>query len=210
MRAVGLVIASVVFAAGLLSVGINARRLADTKPIKQVSTGLVGTQPGGVSPASTSLRPKPGDRLIGFSAGCFWGSEEAFRRMPGIVATAVGYTGGFTTFPSYETSHKTGHLETVLVEFDPQRTPFASLLHTFWGLRRANDLDIPGSTAHAAIWTYDSSELSEAIASRQAIESKTHKKLRLRIEPAKPFYLAEPYHQQYDEKTGTEACPIGN
>lgn len=173
----------------------------------------VGVRPGGVHPGVTLARfaPAPGDSLVGFSAGCFWGTEEAFRKMPGVVATAVGYTGGTSVSPSYEVAHATGHVETVLVEFDPKRTPFASLLKTFWSLPRTNDAELPGvpkSPYRAAIWTYDAEELREARASLSAQEGMRKAKLRLRIQPAEAFYLAEDYHQQYDEKAGTEACPL--
>jgi peptide-methionine (S)-S-oxide reductase len=131
--------------------------------------------------------------------------------MPGIVATAVGYMGGTSAFPDEALAYRTGHAETVLVEFDPRRTPYAKLLEEFWKLRTAAEPENPAaqkSPYRAEIWTYSDDELTQANASKLALERAEHHKLRAKIQAAKPFYLAEDFHQQYDEKSGTEACPI--
>src|SRR5512139_2009094 len=93
----------------------------------------VGTDPGGVG-MGTPLTPKPGNELAAFAGGCFWGTEDTFRHFPGVVATAVGYTGGHTANPTYEDvcSHTTGHAETVLVEFDPKAVTYEHLLDVFF------------------------------------------------------------------------------
>jgi peptide-methionine (S)-S-oxide reductase len=170
----------------------------------------VGVDPGNVGKCELPSAPglAPGDRLVGFSSGCFWGSEEAFRRIPGIVATAVGYTGGSSQFPTYEVAHRTGHLETVLVEFNPKRTPFTDLLKVYWTLPRStSDAPVPPTSSYkAAIWTYDQDEAKAAATSRDAVEKKLHHPTRVAIQPAQPFYMAEDYHQQYDEKAGKELC----
>jgi len=199
-----------------LSVGAGVFISSKTRTLRKELTGFtrtVGVHPGGVGLGKVlpTFTPIPGDSLVGFSSGCFWGSEEAFRRMPGIVATAVGYTGGSSRFPTYEQAHATGHLETVLVEFNPRRTPFNALLRAFWALPRStsNASVSPKSPYRAAIWTYDTDERKLANESRDALERKLHRKLPVEIRPAQPFYLAEEYHQQYDEKAGKELCDAG-
>jgi hypothetical protein len=99
----------------------------------QVPANVPGTSPGHAG-AGTPLLPAQGDELAAFAEGCFWGSEDTFRHVAGVVATAVGYSGGHTTKPSYEDvcSHTTGHAETVLVEYDPKKVTYAQLLRTFW------------------------------------------------------------------------------
>src|SRR5262245_21950808 len=89
----------------------------------------VGTDPGKAG-NGTPLTPRPGHELAAFAAGCFWGVEDAFRKVPGVTDTAVGYTGGHTKNPTYEKvcAHDTGHAETVLVEFDPARISYEKLL----------------------------------------------------------------------------------
>ena len=200
-------------AAGGIAGWAHSHAIVPNAPKAPGTPSAVGTHPGGVARGKiqTTFEPKPGDSLVAFSAGCFWGTEEAFRKIPGIVATAAGYMGGSTEFPTYEQAHASGHTETVLVEFNPSRTPFSSLLNTFWKLHRATSSDGPGhekSSHRAAIWTYDSDELKQAKASQRRLEIQEHRTFRTRIQPAQPFYLAEEYHQQYDEKWGTNLCPI--
>src|SRR5262249_54610412 len=93
----------------------------------------VGTSPGNAGDG-TPLVAAPGHALAAFAEGCFWGSENTFRHVDGVVATAVGYAGGRASHPTYEdvSSHATGHAETVLVEFDPSHVSYAELLHAFW------------------------------------------------------------------------------
>ena len=93
----------------------------------------VGTDPGHVG-RGTPLTPQAGHELAAFSAGCFWGVEDAFRHVPGVTATAVGYTDGHTADPTYERvcQHDTGYAETVLLEFDPKRVSYDRLLDIFF------------------------------------------------------------------------------
>lgn len=173
----------------------------------------VGTDPGGVreSRERLDLKPATGNLLVGFGSGCFWGAEEAFRRVPGVVATAVGYSGGSSAYPSYEVAHATGHVETVLVEFNPRRTSLSTLLAVFWTLPRSRTPEAAQSTKssyRATIWTYDSHESYIANKSKAALEKTLRFKLGAKILPARTFYLAEEYHQQYDEKAGKDLCNV--
>ena len=173
-----------------------------------------GTRPGGVTAgARTPLKPKVGDRLAAFSAGCFWGVEGWFRRQPGVVATAVGYAGGHTASPTYEEvcTHTTGHAETVLVEFDPRKVSYARLLDLLWAIHDPMQVggqgpDI-GDSYRSAVWTYGADEQAAAERSLRAQEAKEHGRFTTTVRPAPTFWLAEEYHQQYGEKTGHDACP---
>jgi peptide-methionine (S)-S-oxide reductase len=150
----------------------------------------IGTHPGGVTAGGGSLKPADGHRLAAFSRGCFWGMEQRFRRLPGVVATAVGYMGGIELFPTYESIHarRTGHVETVLVEFDPNRVTYRRLLDEFEASR-------PGSKSMA--WTFDAAQLRAA---RSRFPGKA--------KPVQTFWLAEERHQQYAERNGLELCPV--
>lgn len=150
----------------------------------------VGNRPGSVVAGGGPLKPGEGHRLAAFSRGCFWGMEQRFRRLPGVVATAVGYMGGTELDPTYESIHarRTGHAETVLVEFDPKRVTYRRLLQEFEASR-------PGSKSVA--WTFDGAQLRIA---RSRVKNKARS--------VQTFWLAEERHQQYAERNGLDLCPI--
>ena len=179
----------------------------------QIGNPSCGTKPGGVG-HGTPLVPTGKNELAIFAQGCFWGVEERFRKVPGVVATAVGYTGGHTANPSYEDvcSHTTGHAEAVLVEFDPSRVSYAELLAFFWkthdptsGDRQGPDV---GSNYRSAIFTFGPEQLAAALASRDAEQKRLADKITTQIAPAGPFWIAEAYHQQWDERHGSLSCPV--
>src|SRR5207249_4800569 len=123
-----------VFALGLAALGCRHAGAEQQRAAArgQASTTMkqhVGTNPGSVG-NGTALAPAKGHELAAFAAGCFWGVEDAFRKVRGVTATAVGYTGGHTKDPTYPKvcEHDTGHAETVLVEFDPKVVSFDKLL----------------------------------------------------------------------------------
>lgn len=173
----------------------------------------VGTTPGGAG-AGTALVPQPGHQLAAFAAGCFWGVEDNFRQVPGVVATAVGYTGGTTEKPSYEDvcSHTTGHAETVLVEFDPAQVGYAQLLVVFFKNHDPTTVNRQGPDVgdqyRSDIFTFDAAQASAARAAIATEEKELGAKIATRVDAIGPFWKAEEYHQQYDEKTGTHSCPI--
>jgi peptide-methionine (S)-S-oxide reductase len=173
----------------------------------------VGTNPGGAA-AGTPLVPRAGDELAAFAEGCFWGSEDTFRHVSGVVATAVGYSGGRTTNPSYEDvcTHTTGHAETVLVEFDPKKVTYTQLLRVFWD---SHDPTTPnqqgpdiGDQYRSAIFTFTPLQDAAARASMAAEQPQYKSKITTEITPMGRFWKAEGYHQQYDEHTGRHSCPI--
>jgi len=200
--------------AALITTGLASLILAITASQSQATTKTikVGTAPGGAIPGKrlARLTPEKGHQLAAFSEGCFWGTEKMFRQIPGVTATAVGFMGGHLPFPTYEQAHTTGHAETVLVEFDPKRVTYKDLLGKFWTLRHPAEPSEADKhhPFRSAIWTFDNEELTIASQSLQAQRVKEHARLVTKVQPAQPFYLAEAYHQQYSERTGTDACPI--
>jgi peptide-methionine (S)-S-oxide reductase len=151
-----------------------------------------------------------------FAAGCFWGVEAAFRQVPGVVSTTVGYSGGTLENPTYEDvcSHTTGHAETVLVEFDPKLVSYDQLLGVFWNCHDPTQLNRQGpdvgSQYRSAIFYHTPAQQAAAIASkdRLAQSGKHRRPIATEIVPAATFYRAEEYHQQYLEKRGEASCHL--
>ncbi|KAF3971670.1 hypothetical protein ACB098_04G143800 [Castanea mollissima] len=151
----------------------------------------------------------PGHEFAQFGAGCFWGVELAFQRVAGVVKTEVGYSQGHVPDPNYKLvcTGTTNHVEVVRVQFDPKVCPYTNLLSLFWSRhdpttpnRQGGDV---GSQYRSGIYYYNETQ------ARLAQESKEAKQLELKdktivteILPAKKFYRAEEYHQQYLEKGG--------
>jgi peptide-methionine (S)-S-oxide reductase len=170
----------------------------------------------------------PGTGYAQFGMGCFWGAERLFWTLPGVVSTAVGYSGGMSPHPTYEEvcSGRTGHTEIVRVVYDPTRISYDDLLRTFWeghdptqGMRQGNDV---GTQYRSAIFTYDQDQKDAAEKSRWAYQEELkksgHGTITTEIADAPEFFFAEDYHQQYLAKnpngycghggTGV-SCPIG-
>ena len=143
-----------------------------------------------------------------FAAGCFWGVEVAFRRIPGVTATRVGYTGGEIENPGYELvcRGQTGHAEAVEVSFDPARVGYDDLLEVFWAVHDPTQRDRQGpdvgSQYRSAIFTHGAEQAAAARASleRLAAANPNSGGIVTEIAPAGPFYMAEDYHQRYFEK----------
>ena len=149
-----------------------------------------------------------------FAAGCFWGVEATFRQIPGVLQTAVGYTGGHTTNPTYRQvcGHRTGHAEAVEVWFDPAQVSYAQLLETFWRshnptTRHRQGLDF-GSQYRSAIFYHGAAQEALAIESRDLEQTSRRRQIVTEITPASAFYRAEEYHQRYLEKHGNASCAV--
>lgn len=146
-----------------------------------------------------------------FGAGCFWGVEATFRRLEGVTATRVGYSGGSHENPSYEDvcGGRTGHAEVVETTFDPARISFDRLLEAFWEAHDPTTLNRQGpdvgSQYRSAIFTHGPTQEAAARASRDRLQASSRfgREIVTEITPAGPFYLAEDYHQQYLEKRGS-------
>jgi methionine-S-sulfoxide reductase len=149
-----------------------------------------------------------------FAAGCFWGVQYYFDQVPGVVQTTVGYTGGHTKNPTYDevASRKTGHAEAVLVEFDPDRVSYRTLLKQFFRLHDPTQLDRQGPDVgdeyRSEIFYFDPQQHYAATEVRNDIQKHLGKPVVTKIYPAGPFYKAEAYHQKFTEKTGLGMCHV--
>ena len=151
-----------------------------------------------------------------FGAGCFWGVEETFRQIPGVLATAVGYSGGKLANPTYEDvcSDETGHAEVVEVDYDPKVVPYDRLLDVFWASHNPTQLNRQGPDVgtqyRSAIFFHDAEQEKAARASKErlAASGKFARPIVTEISPAQPFWRAEDYHQRYFEKRGGGSCHV--
>jgi len=144
-----------------------------------------------------------------FGAGCFWGVEAAFRGLPGVIDTRVGYAGGTTRNPTYEDvcTGSTGHTEVVEVSYDPEQIPYEKLLDVFWS---AHDATAPHKAQYRSVIFYHTPEQQQSAeqAKQRLTESKaTSRPIVTDILPAPTFYPAEEYHQHFYEKRGVASCP---
>lgn len=154
--------------------------------------------------------------LAMFGAGCFWGVEEAFRKAPGVLSTAVGYSGGRTRNPSYADVCRgdTRHAEVVLVEFDPETTSYEALLELFWQVHDPTQINRQGPDVgdqyRSVIFVYSPDQQEAAERSREGLaRSGRHARpIATAIEPAGEFWRAEEYHQQYLRKRGIASCRV--
>jgi methionine-S-sulfoxide reductase len=159
--------------------------------------------PAGAEPAP---RPKATEtETATLAAGCFWGTEEFFRKVPGVLETRVGYTGGHLKNPTYKdtTTGTTGHAESVEVKFDPTKVSYAELLTLFFKMhdpttanRQGNDV---GTQYRSAIFFHGDKQRQTAETLMRQIEKSGawHAKLTTELAPAGVFYPAEEYHQRY-------------
>ena len=151
-----------------------------------------------------------------FGAGCFWGVEAAFRRVKGVTATAVGYSGGHLNNPTYRDvcSDTTGHAEVVQVEYDPAVAAYEDLLGVFWENHDPTTLNRQGPDVgtqyRSVVFFHTPEQEAAARASKEQLETSGRFKRPIvtRIEPAGDFWRAEEYHQQYLEKRGLATCHI--
>ena len=156
------------------------------------------------------------NQLAIFAQGCFWGVEERLRKVPGVIATAVGYAGGQAANPSYEEVSRgsTGHAEAVLVEFDPAKVSYPQLLHFFWETHDPTSGNAQGpdrgTQYRSAIFTFGAEQQKEAAASREEAQKGLRDPITTQIAPAGPFWIAEAYHQQWDERHGSLSCPLSH
>jgi peptide-methionine (S)-S-oxide reductase len=142
------------------------------------------------------------------AAGCFWGVEELFRKLPGILKTEVGYCGGSAETAIYNKvkTGSTGHAEAIQIEFDADVTNFESILRSFFRLhdpttlnQQGNDM---GTQYRSTIFYFDDMQKETALKVKADIEAsgRWKKPIVTTIVQATPFYSAEEYHQAYLQK----------
>jgi peptide methionine sulfoxide reductase msrA/msrB len=183
--------------------------------------GPPAERPGAGSPAarppSKSPRPAPGmensafearAETATFAAGCFWGVEDKFRGVQGVLRTRVGYAGGGIPSPTYEMvcTDKTGHAESVEVIFDPTVVSYERLLEFFFLFHDPTQVNRQGPDVgtqyRSVIFYHDEKQKAAALRMIESLNrsGRYDKPLATQVVPAETFYEAEPYHQQYKEK----------
>ncbi len=149
-----------------------------------------------------------------FGAGCFWGVEDTFRQIPGVIDAISGYTGGTVPNPTYEAvcNGNTGHAEAVEVTYDPSKVSYDDLLKIFWESHNPTTRNQQGPNfgpEYRSVIFYHSPEqkqLAEQSLITVDASGKWKSHVVTEIVPAREFYKAEEYHQQYLKKNGLSSC----
>lgn len=151
-----------------------------------------------------------------FAAGCFWGVEETFRNIPGVISTKVGYTGGTSKNPSYKEvcTGRTGHAEAIDIDFDPDKVSYLQLLSVFFQNHNPTTLNRQGPDVgtqyRSAIFYHGPEQETEAKDAIAELEKERvfPKPIVTQVVPAAEFFPAEEYHQKYLEKQGLRSCHL--
>ena len=174
-------------------------------PAHSIPEYMDGNAKDGVVKKPSTSTSSPGQETAIFAGGCFWGMEEILRKTPGVIETAVGYTGGATENPQYREvcSGETGHAEAVRIVFDPSKVSYEELLGFFFRMhdpttlnRQHNDV---GSQYRSAIFytSANQKEVARRVKERIDKSGKWKRPIVTEITPATEFYVAEDYHQKY-------------
>ncbi len=148
-----------------------------------------------------------------FGGGCFWGVEDGFSKLPGVVNVVSGYMGGKTNFPSYEdvTTGRTGHAEVVKVEFDASKTNFETLARFFFEIHDPTQKDRQGvdvGTQYRSVVYYADAKQKDITQKLINILKNKGYAVVTELSPAPAFFAAEDYHQNFTERTGRGACHL--
>jgi peptide-methionine (S)-S-oxide reductase len=158
--------------------------------------------------SGASLAPMAATETATFGAGCFWGVEWVFRRVPGVVDAVSGYSGGFAVDPSYRDvcTGTTGHAEVVQVTFDPDVVTYEQLLEVFWAMHDPTQTDRQGPDVgtqyRSIVLAHSPEQLSAAKVSRDRAQARYRQPIATEIKEFTVFYPAEDYHQRYYEHGG--------
>jgi methionine-S-sulfoxide reductase len=148
----------------------------------------------------------PTEETIYLGAGCFWGVEAALAKLPGVLKTSVGYMGGYTENPTYKSicNGDTNHAEVVAVTYNPTLTKLSLILHIFFNIHDATQLNRQGPDVgtqyRSCIFTTTEEQAEMAKKSITIAQVRTHKHIATTLEPAPTFWEAEDYHQQFFKK----------
>jgi peptide-methionine (S)-S-oxide reductase len=169
--------------------------------------GFIGL--GAEQAAQAPARPD-GYLVATFSSGCFWCTEADFDKVPGVVSTTSGYTGGTVANPTYRqvSSGGTGHAEAVEVVFDPKLVTYERLLDVYWRnvdpfTANAQFCD-HGSQYRPVIWVHDDAQRKAAEASKERVQKLFKNPVVVAVQQAGTFYRAEGYHQDYHNKSSAQ------
>ncbi len=168
-------------------------------------TFVVAANTSSAAPAGSKVATKPSLETAIFAAGCFWGVEEFFRKIPGVLETRVGFTGGTVPNPKYDDTHdgRTGHAESVEIKFDPTKVNYEFLLDQFFKMHDPTTLNRQGNdkgTQYRSAVFYTSEAQKKTV---EAFKLKVEKsgawksQITTEVAKAKPFYESEPEHQDY-------------
>ncbi len=193
-----------------LTLAGGCSKQGDAKPMSSTQ------RPDAQSNVSQPVDPPANTEIATFGAGCFWGVEAAFRQIKGVTATAVGYSGGTMVNPTYRDvcTDRTGHVEVVRVEYNPDAVSYDDLLEVFWTNHDPTQVNRQGPDVgrqyRSVIFYHSDVQAEAARASKDKLEQsgRFSRPIATQIEPGAEFYRAEEYHQQYLEKRGLASCHI--
>jgi peptide methionine sulfoxide reductase msrA/msrB len=188
---------------------VNSAALNFTPAVRDGQAKETASEPAGPAPKTSSAA-----ETATFAAGCFWGVEYQFSQFKGVLSTAVGYTGGLTTNPTYAQvcTDRTGHAEAVEIRFDPSKVSYEELVRFFFTMHDPTEVDRQGpdvGTQYRSVIFYhnqDQKTVAEKIMAELNASGHYRGPLATSLVPAAAFYPAEEYHQKYYEKNKIAAC----
>lgn len=165
-----------------------------------------GSEPATAAEGTQAAPPlEAGQAEAVFAGGCFWCMEKPFDKVPGVISTTSGYTGGTELHPTYKdvSYHRTSHYEAIRIVYDPAQVSYDRLLEVFWHNVDPTQADGQfcdrGDQYRTGIFTSDAAEIARAEASKKAAAEALGEPIVTEILPASTFWVAEAYHQNFYE-----------
>jgi peptide-methionine (S)-S-oxide reductase len=191
----------------LVALGACAEQPQPAQPaVRDAAPRTVAMAPARQSTAGKAAAPAArtkGEAVAIFAGGCFWCMEPPYDKLPGVISTISGYTGGHTQNPTYEqtSAGDTGHAEAVEVRYDPSKVSYEKLLDVFWHnidpLAVDRQFCDAGSQYRSAIFPANAEQRQLAEASKRKFQQRFEQPIATQITDATTFYPAEQYHQDY-------------